>query len=63
MAWAIFGAAFLTPLPQVLHVFEEYKDVLFGGILMLLLIFQPQGLAGLWGRRRAARTARAGEGA
>ncbi|MBI4797822.1 MAG: branched-chain amino acid ABC transporter permease [Desulfarculus sp.] len=53
-----FGAAFLTPLPQVLHVFDEYKDVFFGGILLLLLIFQPQGLAGLWARRSRARAAR-----
>jgi branched-chain amino acid transport system permease protein len=59
--WGGFlGAAFLTPLPQVLHVFDEYKDIFFGGILMLLLIFQPRGLAGLWPGRRAAR---AGEGA
>ncbi len=58
-----FGAAFLTPLPLVLHVFEEYKDIFFGGILLLLLIFQPQGLAGLWARVRGARAARAGEGA
>ncbi|MFZ5587714.1 MAG: branched-chain amino acid ABC transporter permease [Thermodesulfobacteriota bacterium] len=59
--WGGFlGAAFLTPLPQVLHVFEEYKDVFYGGVLLILLIFQPQGLAGLWGRLRARR---AGEGA
>jgi branched-chain amino acid transport system permease protein len=43
-----FGAAFLTPLPQLLHVFEEYKDIFFGGVLLLLLIFQPEGLVGWW---------------
>ncbi|MFH1059455.1 MAG: branched-chain amino acid ABC transporter permease [Pseudomonadota bacterium] len=62
--WGGFlGAAFLTPLPQVLHVFEEYKDVFYGGVLLILLILQPQGLAGLWARLRGARAARAGEGA
>lgn len=42
----LFGASFLTPLPQVLTVFEEYQDVLLGGVLLLLLIFLPQGLVG-----------------
>ncbi len=51
-----FGAAFLTPLPQVLHVFEEYKDIIFGGVLLLLLIFQPQGLVGWWQEARARRS-------
>lgn len=49
---SLFGAALLTPLPQLLAVVEEYKDVFLGGILLLLLIFLPQGLFGwLEGRR------------
>ena len=40
----LLGAAFLTPLPQLLHFFEEYKDLFYGGILMLILIFMPGGL-------------------
>lgn len=44
---ALFGAAFLTPLPQLLHFFEEYKDIFYGAILMLMLIFLPGGLAKL----------------
>ncbi|MBU1274779.1 MAG: branched-chain amino acid ABC transporter permease [Proteobacteria bacterium] len=48
----LFGAALLTPLPQLLAVVEEYKDIFFGGILLLLLIFLPQGLVGwLEGKR------------
>jgi branched-chain amino acid transport system permease protein len=43
----ILGAAFLTPLPQVLHFFEEYKDLFYGGILMVILIFAPGGLVSL----------------
>lgn len=42
----LFGAAFLTPLPQLLHVFQEYQDLIFGGVLLLLLMFLPQGLVG-----------------
>lgn len=49
----LLGAAFLTPLPQVLHLFEEYKDIFYGGILVLMLIFLPRGLASLRPRRRA----------
>ena len=48
----LFGAALLTPLPQLLAVVEEYKDIFFGGILLVLLIFLPQGLVGwLEGKR------------
>jgi branched-chain amino acid transport system permease protein len=45
----LLGAAFLTPLPQVLHFFEEYKDLFYGGILMLILIFVPRGITSLPG--------------
>jgi len=40
---ALFGTVFLTPLPNVLHVFDEYKDVFYGLILVLILIFVPEG--------------------
>lgn len=43
---ALFGAAFLTPLPQLLHFFEEYKDIIYGGILVLMLMFVPKGIGG-----------------
>jgi branched-chain amino acid transport system permease protein len=41
---AVLGAAVLTTLPQLLTVFKEYEMVLFGGLLMLTMIFMPQGL-------------------
>jgi branched-chain amino acid transport system permease protein len=50
----LFGAAFLTPLPQLLHFFQEYQDIVFGGLLLLILIFIPQGLVG-WVEERIAR--------
>jgi branched-chain amino acid transport system permease protein len=57
--WGGFlGAAFLTPLPQALHVFDQYKDVFYGGLLMVLLIREPEGLAGMWERLRAGAAAR-----
>ena len=41
---ALFGAALLTLLPEVLHGFAEYEMVVFGLILMGVMIFLPQGL-------------------
>lgn len=57
--WGGFiGAAVLTPLPLALHFFDEYKDIFLGAILMALLVYQPQGLAGWWGAWRGSRAAR-----
>lgn len=41
---AIFGALVLTFLPELLVVFEDYEVMVFGAILMLMMIFMPQGL-------------------
>lgn len=43
---SLVGTAFLTPLPHVLHFFEEYKDICYGLTLVLILIFLPGGLFG-----------------
>ncbi len=43
---AVAGAFFLTILPQFLHVFEKYEILIFGCILVLCMMFLPQGLAG-----------------
>jgi branched-chain amino acid transport system permease protein len=40
----ILGAAILTMLPQVLTAFEQYEQLVLGGIMMLVMIFLPQGL-------------------
>ena len=40
----ILGAAILTMLPQVLTAFEQYEQVVLGAIMMLVMIFLPQGL-------------------
>lgn len=43
--WGVlFGTVFLTTLPNVLHFFDEYKDIFYGLILVLILIFLPQGV-------------------
>lgn len=39
-----FGAILLTLLPEVLHAAKEYNVLIYGLILMIVLIFFPQGL-------------------
>jgi len=51
---AVVGAAVLTTLPQLLTVFKEYEMVLLGAVLMLTMIFMPQGLVPTLGRALAA---------
>ncbi|MCF6266881.1 MAG: branched-chain amino acid ABC transporter permease [Desulfuromusa sp.] len=41
---SIFGAALITLLPEWMDIFETYKDFVHGGILVLVLMFLPQGL-------------------
>ncbi len=46
---SVAGAAFLTPLPQLLHVFDDYKDLIYGAVFMGMLVKAPQGVAGMVG--------------
>lgn len=41
---AIFGAALLTSLPEILYVFHNYETLVFGIILIVVMIFMPRGL-------------------
>lgn len=41
---AVFGAILLTFLPELLVVFEDYEMLIYGAILMMVMIFMPQGL-------------------
>ncbi len=41
---SVFGAAFLTLMPEWVEFFNKYKDFVHGGILVLVLMFLPQGL-------------------
>jgi branched-chain amino acid transport system permease protein len=66
---AILGALILTFLPELLVVFEDYEVLIFGAILMLIMIFLPQGIVGglqdLWlaGRRFRGRRGKVGQDA
>lgn len=58
----LFGAAFITILPHFLGLLETYTDIIHGVILVVILLFLPQGfVSGLmdiirirWARRRLA---------
>jgi branched-chain amino acid transport system permease protein len=41
---AVVGAALLTALPQLLTAFQDYKELVFGAILMGTMIFMRKGL-------------------
>lgn len=41
---AIVGAIVLTVLPQALTLLKDYEMVVFGGLLMLTMIFLPRGI-------------------
>ena len=47
---SIVGAFFLTVLPEFLRAFENVEIVLFGGILVLCMMYLPDGLAGGFNR-------------
>ena len=41
---SLLGASLLTILPEWLHVFSDFEMVVYGLILMIIMIFLPQGL-------------------
>lgn len=43
---AVFGAIMLSLLPEVLRGLAEYRMIIFGGILMLVMLVRPQGFFG-----------------
>jgi branched-chain amino acid transport system permease protein len=49
---AVIGAAFLTPLPELLRDFEGLQLIAFGAILIVILRFLPGGLISIPARLR-----------
>jgi branched-chain amino acid transport system permease protein len=44
---SVLGAALLTVLPEVLRTVKSVQEIVFGAILMLCIVFFPDGLFGL----------------
>lgn len=40
----LFGALLLTSLPELLRVLAEYKMIMYGAIMVLVMAFRPHGL-------------------
>jgi branched-chain amino acid transport system permease protein len=64
----VFGVVFVTFIPVLLDLIVSYiarvydpnvtillgpvKEFIFGGLIILFIIFEPEGLVGIWGRIR-----------
>jgi len=44
---ALLGAAFYTWVPDYLHSVAEYKEIVYGGLLVIVVIALPEGLIGV----------------
>jgi ABC-type branched-subunit amino acid transport system ATPase component/ABC-type branched-subunit amino acid transport system permease subunit len=49
----VIGAAVLTFLPELLHDFDRIRLVVYGVLILIILYFLPNGVAGALTRRRA----------
>lgn len=59
LAGPLLGTALIYSLTQTLKGLQDYQYIVFGPLLVLLVMYAPHGLAGLWTRLRANRPARA----
>ena len=46
MSGAVVGTILLWMLPEVLQAADEYKPLIFGFILLIIIIFMPRGIMG-----------------
>ena len=55
---AVFGACFLTLLPELFRFVQDYRNLIYGGALVLLMLYQPRGVLGggsfVWTKLRCA---------
>lgn len=49
---SLMGAAFVVLVPQLFSSFKEMVPVIFGVTILVILIFEPFGLAGRWMKMR-----------
>ncbi|CAM3938503.1 branched-chain amino acid ABC transporter permease [Deinococcus marmoris] len=56
LAGPLLGPALMYTLAQNLKGLQDYQYIIFGPLLVLLIMFAPQGLVGLWHRLTARRT-------
>jgi branched-chain amino acid transport system permease protein len=49
---AAMGAVVVTALPELLRFVEEWRDVVYGALVVVMVLFAPSGIVGLFGRVR-----------
>ncbi len=47
LAGSVIGAAVLTLIPEVLRFISDYRMLLFGALMVLMMIFKPEGFWGV----------------
>jgi branched-chain amino acid transport system permease protein len=43
---AVFGACFLTLLPELFRFVQDYRNLIYGGVLIGLMLYEPRGVLG-----------------
>jgi branched-chain amino acid transport system permease protein len=43
---AVFGACFLTLLPELFRFVQDYRNLIYGGTLIGLMLYEPRGVLG-----------------
>lgn len=56
----ILGATLLTALPEILRPLRDYRDILQGAILILVIVYLPRGLVTVFQLRRTRQLRRVG---
>lgn len=41
---SLFGAIFLTIIPEMLRTLADYREMVYGVLLLIMMIFRPQGI-------------------
>lgn len=44
VAGPVFGSIFLTVIPELLREFADYREMFYGILLLIMMIFRPQGI-------------------
>jgi branched-chain amino acid transport system permease protein len=44
----VIGCIILVPLPELLRLFERYRLIIFGSLLIATIIYTPKGLVGFF---------------
>ena len=45
----IIGAVFLVIFPEAARFLSHYREIVYGAILILVILFRPEGIAGIPG--------------